>query len=76
MNLPNEIIIEIFEKIPISNYKQYIKLSRVNKQFNNIYKIHFQEKVKNYKYINQNRFYIYCCIFYLRALGPDDMYLK
>ena len=51
MNLPNEIIIEIFEKIPISNYKQYIKLSRVNKQFNNIYKIHFQEKVKNYNHL-------------------------
>lgn len=51
--LPYELIIEIFEKIDLTDYITFISLSKVNKKFNYVYKKYFEEivKDKNKKYI-------------------------
>jgi hypothetical protein len=46
--LPIELVIEIFEKISLRDLKTFIKLSKINKQFNGVYKKYFEEKVKIY----------------------------
>lgn len=46
--LPIELIIEIFEKIDLQDYKIIVELSKTNKLFNDIYKKFFEEKVKLY----------------------------
>ena len=44
--LPNELVIEIFEKISLRYLKTFIKLSKINKQFNRVYKKYFEARVK------------------------------
>jgi hypothetical protein len=46
--LPNELVIEIFEKISLRNLKTFNELSKINKQFNGVYKKYFEGKVKIY----------------------------
>lgn len=45
--LPNELIIEIFEKIDLKETSLFIESSKINKQFYFIYKRYFEEKVKS-----------------------------
>jgi hypothetical protein len=47
--LPLELIIEIFDKINLSDFKSFITLSKINKKFNFVYKKYFEEKLKNFK---------------------------
>jgi hypothetical protein len=47
--LPLELIIEIFEKISLSDFKSFITISKVSKKFNFVYKKYFEEKLKNFK---------------------------
>lgn len=44
--LPTELVIEIFEKINLKDYKLFIKFSKINKRFNSVYKKYFEELVK------------------------------
>lgn len=48
--LPNELIIQIFEKISLRDYKTFIEYSKINKKFYFIYKKYFEGIVK---YCNQ-----------------------
>jgi hypothetical protein len=56
--LPIELIIEIFEKISLSDLKNtLLTLSKINKKFNFVYKKYFEEKLKNYKPYNPLSFW-------------------
>ena len=44
--LPTKVIIEIFEKINLKEYKTFMKISTINKQFNGVYKKYFEENIK------------------------------
>lgn len=44
--LPNELIIEIFEKICLKELKTFIEFSKINKKCYYVYKKYFEEKVK------------------------------
>lgn len=44
--LPTELVIEIFEKINLKDYKLFIKFSKINKKFNSVYKKYFEKLVK------------------------------
>lgn len=47
MEIPIEVIIEIFEKINLSDYKTITTISKINKKFNFVYKKYFEKKVLN-----------------------------
>lgn len=53
-NLPNELIIEIFEKIDLKDTKVFIKFSKINKQFYFVYKKYFEDRVKKYFETKEN----------------------
>jgi len=43
--LPNELVIEIFEKISLEQIETFIELSKINKKFYFLYKKYFEKKV-------------------------------
>lgn len=55
--LPLEVIIEIFEKISLSDFKTFNTISKINKKFNFVYKKYFQDTIKKY-YEENNPIYI------------------
>ena len=46
--LPFELVIEIFSKISLSDFKTFNTVSKVNKKFNFVYKKYFEDRVKKY----------------------------
>lgn len=76
--LPIELIIEIFEKIDLKDTSLFIKLSKTNKLFNDIYKKFFEKTVKRYfeeeKKRKRNRI-VRGGIMSLISYGAQDIYL-
>ena len=56
-DLPDELVLEIFEKICLNDYKTFIEYSKINKKFYFIYKKYFEEKIKEKK--RRKGIYIY-----------------
>lgn len=75
--LPIELIIEIFDKIDLQDYKIIVELSKTNKLFNDIYKKFFEEKVKIYFEEEKKRKRNLCCggLMSLMSYGAQDLYL-
>lgn len=65
--LPNELVIEIFEKIDLKETSLFIELSKINKRFYFIYKRYFEEKVK--KYFKDQKKYIPLQFWFNRNTG-------
>ena len=55
--LPIEVIIEVFEKINLNDFKTFVKLSKINKKFYFVYNKYFEVRVR--KYFKNEGIYVY-----------------